>query len=43
MYFLDLCTHFFIDKLHGHARPEEYEEDEERKKLLTYNKNLRRA
>ena len=33
MYFLDSCTHFFIDKLRGHARPKECEEDEEKKTL----------
>ena len=33
MCFLDSCTHFFIDKLHGHALPKECEEDEEKKNV----------
>ena len=28
---MDSYTHFFIDKLSGHARPKEYAEDEEKK------------
>ena len=33
MYFMDSCTHFFVDKLHGHARHKECEEMKRKKTL----------